>query len=256
MAEESITQLIDTIDRLVSEARTAADPKVRIRRLEDALARACEMMMRLNRRLKEFANRVLQEAGFGEGQADIPFNVFANRTEGLTHFQSKEALLDFLAACEPLLVGQLFLSKRRIQEVLSEVRNAYEMFMDQRVGAALMCKQFETLERFFCRPPYEGGGGTPIFDDNGPNGGLSSTRSETVCLYLSTFASIGSLIASVIALFASAGTGPTAQLQTPETRTVALLSLLLLSGFSAMLDEQEDIPAMAYTPFVDAPVGA
>ena len=128
--------------------------------------------------------------------------------------------------------------------------------MDQKVGPAQMCEQFEKVERFFCRPPYEGGGGTPIFDDNGPNGGLSSTRSKTVCLYLSTFAVIGGLIVSIIALFASAGTGPTAQLQTPEKRTVALLSLLLLSGFSAMLDKQEDIPAMPYTPLVDAPAGA
>ena len=248
MTEEELTQLTDTIDRLVSEARTAADRKVRTLRLEEALARACDMITQLNRRLERFVDRVLQEAGFGEEHEAISARDVVNGNDELAHFQSREALLDFLAACEPLLVGQLFLSKRRIQEILSEVRDTYEQFMDQRVGLSQIREEFMRLERFFCRPPYDGGNGGSLLDGGGADTGPSVERGGKVCRYLQTFATICGLIVSIITLFARAGTDPTAQLQTPEKRTVSLLSLLLLSGFSAMLDKNEDIPPNGSTP--------
>lgn len=258
MAEEQLTQLTDTIDRLVSEARTTTDRKERTLRLQEALARACEMVTRLNRRLKRVADRVLQESGFGEEHAAITFRDVVDGNDELAHFQSREALLDFLDSSEPLLVGQLFLSKKKIREILSTVRDTYEQFMDQRVGLSQMCEQFDRLERFFCRPPYNGCGGTPVLDGGDPNRGPSDDRAVTVCTYLQTFVTIVYLIVHVFEVFGPVVTGATAQLQSPEEGTVSLLSLLLLSGFSDMLDKQEHIPTEAYAPEADVlqPAGA
>lgn len=256
MAENKLTELTDTIDRLVSEARTTMDRTERALRIQEALALACQMITRLNRRLKRDVKHVLQDYGFGEAHADIAFRVVADGNDELAHFQSKEAMLDFLDASIPLLVGQCFLSKKKIQEILAEVSQSYEHFMDQRVGYSNMCKQFDRLNRFYCRPPYDGCGGGPVLDGGGPDGGPSGACGEKVCLYLLTFAAIGNLIASVIPLFLNASSGPIAQAKTPELRTVSLLSLLLLSSYSDMLDEREDIPLEAYVPENENPVRA
>lgn len=247
MAEEKLMQLADTIRCLVAEVRTSTDPEKRTQCLQDALTRACEMIMCLNESL-EWVDRILKGSGFGEEHAAIPFRDVVNGIDELAHFQSKEALLKFLAACAPLLVSQGLSPKKEIQEMLSHVRDTYEQFMDKKVGLDQMCEQFDRLERFFCRPPYDGCDGSQLIDRGGPDGGVSVARGETVCCYLATFAAIGSLIVSVITLFACATTGPTAKLHTPEERTVSLLSLLLLSDFSHMLDKREDIPTKLYVP--------
>lgn len=255
MAEKSLTELIDTIDRLVAQYQTTNDPEVRTRSLVEGLEHACLAMKKLNRLVNDLADRVLSEYGFGEQHAAYSFGDVVSRDEKLAPFQTPQALRDFLAAAEPLLVGQLFVSPRKIKELYSAVRDTYEHFMDQRVGLSQMREQFERLERFFCRPPDEGRGGSPVLPPDGPDGRPSPARSTIVCGYLIAFAAISQLIIKVVEVFASAAGGLTAQLQTPEKRTVALLSVLLLTGFSDMLDRTEDIPEVVLIPGVGIPAG-
>lgn len=255
MAEKSLTELIDTIDRLVADYQTAPDPEVRTRYLVDGLKHACLAMKKLNRLVNDLADRVLSEYGFGEEHAAISFRDVAGANDELAPFQSSQAFRDFLAATKPLLVGQLFVSPRKIKEMSTAALDSYEHFMDQRVGLSQMREQFERLERFFCRPPDEGRGGSPVLPSDGPDGRPSSGRSMIVCGYLIAFAAIGELIVKVVEVFVSAAGGPAARLQTLEKRTVALLSVLSLSGFSDMLDKNEDIPETVVTPPVEVPAG-
>ena len=255
MEIESLTELTDRICHLVATKATTTDPKVGTSSLEEALRLACEMMMKWNLELNALAARVLNESGFGEEQAVISFRDVVKGNDDLSNFESEQALRGFLGACRWLHIEQSRLPKDVIQEIHRAVVDTWERFMDQNVGLPQMCEQFHRLKRFFCRTPHDGCGGSPVLPRDGPDGGPSPEREITVRRYLRTFTAIGRLIISVIPLYARAEAVPTVRPQTSETRTVALLSLLLLSGFSDMLNENEHIPGEVLTPLVPVPAG-
>jgi len=246
--------IVDKIDALVAEVRTTSDPELRMQRLQEGLKCACQLVTKLNRRLTGLTERVLKESGLSQEHASIPFRDLVFTDEAFAPFQSREALLDFLAAAEPLLVAQLFLTKEKIKPIVAQVRGTYEQFMDQKVGLDAMCSKFELLERLFCRPPFDGHGGSPLLDGD-PKSGPSRSRGETVCTYLQTLAAIGNLVTSAIPLFAGSAAGVTNVRTAGEEeslRRLSLLSLLMLSGFADAVAQREVVPEEAYAPMADA----
>jgi hypothetical protein len=248
MANANLAELAERIDGLIAEARTSSDKKRRTQCIETALAAACEMMTVVNRKVGKLIDRVLEELGLDETAAEISFKDVVSGNDSFAELASKEAMIAFLEACEPMMVSQQFLSKPRVREFIGAASETYERFMDQRVSASTLRTQFERLENFFCRPPYDGGGGGPLLD-GGPNSGPSGARAERICTYLQTFAAIGSMIAQIIGLFTGAsGAASQTGLTADQTRKVTLISLLSLSGFHNTIASSEELPAEAYAP--------
>lgn len=260
MNAKPLQLFLDEIDEIVAEAETTTDPQKRIELLEKALFLACRYTKSLNRQIGTVIKNVLERGRFDESRATIPLRDIAQSDPQLQVFRHKEILVEFLEAGRGLLRNQMAIPEEKIDQLLANIDQSYELFMDEKMSAEPLLENFKRLEDFFCRPPWGGPGG-PLVGPNptqdGP-GGVTAGREQRVLNYLDTLSNVGSFLASVFGkMFGAQSPRSEQPLEVSEfPYDYQVLALLLVAGFRQGLENDEEIPAQRVMPVTPVYAGA
>ncbi len=259
MNSKSLQQLLDEIDEIVARAETTNDLQKRIKLLEKALFLACRYTKSLNRQIGTVIKNVLEWGRFDESRATIPLRDIAQSDPQLEVFRHKEILLEFLSAGRGLLRNQMGISEKAIDELIGNIDQSYELFMDEKMSAEPLLENFRRLEDFFCRPP--GGPGGPLTGPNPPSnapGGVTLERMNKVVEILETFSKILGFLTGVFGK--SLGNHSVREDQPLEVSEFPypyqVLALLLVAALRRGLENDEEIPEVRVTPQVPTFAGA
>jgi hypothetical protein len=250
MDTSKIGEFIDEIDDLVSTAQTTSDHTEQTKLIEEALKRACKMMKAINRDIADQAGVALAAAGLGAAEAKLRFLDVVQGREDLAVFQSKRSLESFLESVRPLLTSQKRMSRERIDRISAEVLSVYDNFMNEKIGLDEVKKQYKGLERFFCRPPRDGGGKTPplLGPDKGPGGGSTAKTLDRARKWLVALTAAGWLALATAGKSPAPESHPEPPVPVQVPHNLALLSLLMFVGFASFLDETHGLPGEEYVP--------
>jgi hypothetical protein len=245
MNKSDIQVLIDEIDLLVSSAQVAVDPEERVKHLQTALAKACKYLKGVNKRIPQVINEIMGEGGFDPGAQALPLRDIVRKDPQLEMFRDKKHLRDFLDSSKDLLEEQMHTSPEKVKAMLAEVERTYNDFMDQKIALEPLVVQFEKLQRFFCRPPWGGPGGSlvgPEPEDDGPSG-VTKSRSETVCRYLTTATAVGTFLLPIIEKIIHSMSAEAKEVAQPDKTTYPhrILALVLTSALASELENRQEL---------------
>ena len=254
---ESWSAQLDRIDDLIADASTRQDLEDRIKCLEEALSLACRFLTRINRRIKRFIRKAVEDSPTGEQHITVPLSDIAGSHAELAMFQNWDSLEDVFATINDLLVKQGYLDRERAELIREQSKNSFNEMVESKIGFDEFLANFETLKRFCCdQPPGSFGDGPDDEPPPGPEG--NETRSQKVSRYLDNLASlatIGALLAPLIWIEPAKPPPPPPQKPPIEyPLELRLLVLLLLSVQARRLSAGGMVPA-AERP-VPALVGA
>ena len=244
MNGSQIRTFLSEIDNLVSNAQVAVNQDERVEYLQKALARACTYLKELNRRIPQVVNAVLAEGRFDPSGRALPLKDIVRDDPQLEVFREKKILLDFLYSSQDLLMQQMHFSPEKVKAIIQEVEQTYNQFMQEKIAINPLIAQFEKLQLFFCRPPWGGPGGSlvgPEPDRDGPSG-VTKSRSETVCRYLTTATAVGAFLLPIIEKIIhsmSAESEPIAE--DKKTYPHRVLALALTSGLAHHLESKQEL---------------
>ncbi|MFZ1220614.1 MAG: hypothetical protein WAO00_15070 [Chthoniobacterales bacterium] len=249
MESSEIEALVKQIDGLVTDAQVAAKPEERAEHLQKALAKACDYLKGLNRRIPQVIAEIMAEGGFEAGAQSLPLRDIVRQDPQLEMFREKKYLLAFLDSSRDLLEEQMHFSPAKIEAFIGEVGRTYDDFMEQKIAINPLAEQFKKLQRYFCRPPWGGPGGCavgPEPDNDGPSG-VTKSRGETVCRWLTTATSVGTFLLPIIekiihSMSAKAPSVPVSM----ETYPHRVLALVLTGALADELEKRNELrPARA-----------
>jgi hypothetical protein len=244
MEPSEIQTLIKEIDSLVSKAQVAVKSEERAQHLQEALAKACDCVKGLNRRIPQVIGEIMAEGGFDAGAQSLPLRDIVRRDPQLEMFREKKYLREFLDSSRDLLEEQMHFSPAKIEALLKEVERTYDDFMGQKIAINPLVEQFKKLQRFFCRPPWGGPGGSvvgPEPDDDGPSG-VTKSRSETVCRWLTTATSVGTFLLPIIEKIIHSMSAEASPVRsTVETYPHRVLALVLTSALADELESKNEL---------------
>jgi hypothetical protein len=190
-------------------------------------------------------NSILAKGDIGTAQLAVPFKDFVRSDPQLEVFRDKEHLIDFLNSSQTLLENQMLHSPAKIQALMDDVNRTYDHFMQEKIAINPLIEQFKKLEGFFCRPPWGGPGGNlvgPDPDNDGPSG-VTGSRSEKVCLYLTTATTVGTFLLPIIEKIfhhMSAGESGVGD-ETDDNYRLQVLALALTYGLVHTLESRQEM---------------
>lgn len=214
--------------------------------LQEALAMACDYLKALNRRIPQVIAEIMVEGKFDAGAQSLPLRDIVQRDPQLEMFREKKYLRAFLDSSRDLLEQQMHFSPAKIDAFMVQVERSYDDFMEQKIAINPLAEQFEKLQTYFCRPPWGGPGGCavgpePKPGDDGPSG-VTKSRGETVCLWLTTATSVGAFLWPIIEKFVTsmAADAPTARVPM-ETYPHRVLALVLTGALANELEKKNEL---------------
>jgi hypothetical protein len=241
---ESWSAQLDRIDDLIADASTRQDLEDRIKSLEEALSLACRFLTRINRRIKRFIRKAVEDSPTGEQHITVPLSDVARSHPELAMFQDWDSLEDVFATINDLLVKQGYLDRERAELIREQSKNSFNEMVESKIGFDEFLANFETLKRFCCdQPPGSFGVGPDDEPPPGPEG--NETRSQKVSRYLDNLASLATIGALLAPLIWTEPAKPPPPQKPPieYPLELRLLVLLLLSVQARRLSADGIVPA-------------
>jgi hypothetical protein len=255
MEPSEIRALIKEIDKHVTDAQVAVKPELRAEHLQAALAKACDYLKALNRRIPEVINEIIAEGGFDPAAQSLPLRDIVQKDPQLEMFRERKYLRAFLDSSRDLLKEQMHLSPEQIESFLTQVDRSYKDFMEEKIALKPLAEQFEKLQSYFCRPPWGGPGGCavgPEPDNDGPSG-VTKSRGETVCRWLTTATSVGTFLLPIIEkIIHSMSAGAPSVQATMETYPHRVLALVLTGALADELEKRDELRPARVRELVEA----
>lgn len=239
-------ELIAEIEELIVLADTAPTPEKRAEHLSSALAHGCRYIRAVKKKLPRVIDQVLERYMFSSESVSLPLRDIAASEPDLEVLRDKEILSDFLISSRDLFLRIQGFSEEHFNSLLKHIDVSYDAFMQLSLDKEVLMANFLLLEAYFCSPPWGGPGGpvvgpSPLND--GPAGATKS-RSEQVCLYLSTFNSCATLLLEVIEKILKVPSSHTTQ-QERLPSLIELLSILATDGLGRHLVAAGEIEGSA-----------
>jgi hypothetical protein len=192
-----------------------------------AIAAACRFLSELARQIEDLIKRTLEASGIEPGaETSVRLRDVTATHPHLEVFRSREELVGFVASCSVIL-KDAGMSSEKVQHLLQEITQQYELLRDQPLNTTQLREKFEMLRKLFC-----GGGPDDDDPDGGPKGGKPGPWKRWVRPGLTLLAEIATIL-SFIGMIAG-GTPQPAPQSPPVPQEIrmrlALLSVLMLAA--------------------------